>query len=164
MSQKPSHFGPSGDARMVNVADKPVTARAAVASGCLSMMSETADIIRAGSAEKGDVLGIARVAAIQATKLTQQLIPLCHAIPVESVSVQFDWPDPNRLRCHVEVKTTAKTGVEMEALAAASVACLTVYDMVKSIDREMTIGPIQLEKKSGGRSGDFHRSESDSNG
>lgn len=142
---------------MVDVAGKPVTVRLAVASGSLTMLAETAEVIGSGSAKKGDVLGIARIAAIQAAKLTQQLIPLCHAIPIEAVSVRFDWPQPDQLRCLVEVRTTAKTGVEMEAMTAASVACLTVYDMVKSIDRGLVIGPVQLEQKSGGRSGMFRR-------
>ena len=155
MSPNPSHFDPDGKAHMVDVAGKPVTARVAIASGCVVMDLATADVIRRGSAEKGDVLGIARIAAIQATKTTPQLIPLCHSIPIEAVSVQFDWPKPSQLRCLIEVRTTAKTGVEMEAMTAASVACLTVYDMVKSMDRGLTIGPVQLEQKSGGRSGIF---------
>lgn len=152
-----SHFDADGAAHMVDVAAKEATARVAIASGCLEMAQATAETIRDGTAQKGDVLGIARIAAIQGTKTTQQLIPLCHAIPVEAVSVRFDWPAPNRLRCVTEVRTTAKTGVEMEAMTAASVACLTVYDMVKSIDRCLKIGPIQLESKSGGKSGLFLR-------
>lgn len=122
------------------------------------MQVATADVIRDGTVAKGDVLGIARIAGIQATKLTQQLIPLCHAIPIEAVSIHFDWPQPDQLRCLAEVRTTARTGVEMEAMTAASVACLTVYDMVKAIDRGLLIGPIRLEQKSGGRSGNFSRS------
>ena len=152
-----THFDSDGDAHMVDVAGKPVTLRVAVASGSIEMLPSTADVILGRTAEKGDVIGVARIAAIQATKCTQQLIPLCHAIPIEAVSVDFDWPQPTRLRCRVEVRTTAKTGVEMEAMTAASVACLTVYDMAKSTDREMKIGPIQLERKSGGKRGDFAR-------
>lgn len=179
-----SHFDAEGNAHMVDVSGKPITVREATAKGELVMRSATAEMIRAGTARKGDVLGVARLAAIQATKLTQQLIPLCHAIPIESVAVDFDWPHTNAheqanthepadtpeagtldtavlrravLRCLVTVRTTAKTGVEMEAMTGASVACLTVYDMVKSVDREVSIGPIELLAKSGGKSGDFRR-------
>tara|TARA_R110002049_G_scaffold2750_2_gene21539 strand:+ start:352943 stop:353416 length:474 start_codon:yes stop_codon:yes gene_type:complete len=149
---------------MVDVTSKPVTTRVAIATGSVSMDNATAGVIRGGTAQKGDVLSIARIAAIQSTKLTQQLIPLCHAIPIEAVSVRFDWPETNLLRCLVEVRTTAKTGVEMEAMTAVSVACLTVYDMVKSIDRGMTIGPLQLEQKSGGSSGLYQRADFDGSG
>jgi cyclic pyranopterin phosphate synthase len=147
---------------MVDVSTKDVTVRRALASGEVKMQQATAEMIRGGSAVKGDVLGVAQLAAIQATKLTQQLIPLCHAIPVESVTVQFEWLDDaadsiDVLRCLVEVRTTAKTGVEMEAMTAASIACLTVYDMIKSVDREVSIGPVQLLEKSGGKSGEFCR-------
>ena len=147
---------------MVDVSAKHVTVRRALAGGDMTMLPATAEMIRGGSAKKGDVLGIARIAAIQATKLTQQLIPLCHAIPIEAVTVDFDWLESDSaalalLRCSVEVCTTAKTGVEMEAMTAVSVACLTVYDMVKSVDREISIGPIQLLEKSGGKSGEFCR-------
>ncbi len=157
-----SHFDPSGNAQMVDVSTKDVTVRAAVACGDVVMQAATAELIRGGSAKKGDVLAIARVAAISATKLTSQLIPLCHAIPIEAVKVDFQWPPadpeaPALLRCEVEVRTTAKTGVEMEAMTAVSIACLTVYDMVKSVDREISIGPIVLLRKSGGKSGEFCR-------
>ncbi len=162
-----SHFDAEGKAHMVDVSGKPITVREATARGELLMRSATAAMIRDGTARKGDVLGVARLAAIQATKLTQQLIPLCHAIPIESVGVEFEWPDADSpqsataqtavLRCLVTVRTTAKTGVEMEAMTGASVACLTVYDMVKSVDREVSIGPIELLAKSGGKSGDFRR-------
>ena len=150
---------------MVDVSSKAVTVREAVAQGDVAMSPTTAELIRAGRASKGDVLGVARLAAIGATKLTGQLIPLCHPIPVESVSVDFQWPTELQgspqatLRCFVLVRTSAKTGVEMEAMTAASVACLTVYDMVKSVERGITIGPIQLVAKSGGKSGDFRRSD-----
>ena len=149
---------------MVDVSAKNVTVREALASGDLSMESATAEMIRAGTAKKGDVLGVARLAAIQATKLTQQLIPLCHAIPIEAVTVDFQWIEQPEnaaaiLRCNVRVRTTAKTGVEMEALTAASVAALTVYDMCKAIDRRMTIEQVRLEEKSGGRSGHFQRKD-----
>ncbi|MEM8669971.1 MAG: cyclic pyranopterin monophosphate synthase MoaC [Planctomycetota bacterium] len=162
-----THFDPDGHARMVDVSAKIVTVREAVASSQIRMSDSTANMIREGNAKKGDVLGVARLAAIQATKLTQLLIPLCHAIPIEAVSVEFDWledassPGPvfsTVLRCNVHARTTAKTGIEMEAMTAASVAALTVYDMVKSVDRGVEIGPIRLEQKSGGKSGDFRRS------
>lgn len=149
---------------MVDVSAKPTSVREAVASATLTMQTATADVIQRGTAKKGDVLGVARLAAIAATKLTPQLIPLCHAIPIEAVTVDFDWPEttPTKtetcpLRCQVTVRTTAKTGVEMEAMTAASLAALTVYDMVKSIDRGLSIGPIVLEEKSGGKSGHFRR-------
>lgn len=151
------HFTPDGDAHMVDVSGKPSTVRVAVASGDVVMLDATAITIRDQSAEKGDVLAVARLAAISATKWTQHLIPLCHSIPIESVTVDFTWPQPNRLRCTARVQTTGKTGIEMEAMTAVSIACLTVYDMVKSIDRAITIGPIQLDKKSGGASGHFIR-------
>lgn len=159
-----THFDADGNAHMVDVSTKGVTVRTATAGGDIAMLPATAEMIKRGDAKKGDVLGVARLAAIQATKLTQQLIPLCHAIPIEAVSVEFEWPtepgDSDRvtLRCEVTVRTTAKTGVEMEAMTAASIACLTVYDMVKSVDREILIGPLLLLEKSGGKSGDFRRS------
>ncbi len=172
-----NHFDESGHARMVDVSDKTPTVRIAKARGTISMLAETADLIRRGETSKGDVLAIARLAAIGATKLTSQLIPLCHAIPVESVDVEFDdvtnltpvvtdskaptqEPTRARWRCTVTVKTTAKTGVEMEAMTAASIGCLTIYDMVKGVDRAVSIGPIELVEKSGGRSGLFQRDES----
>ena len=152
---------------MVDVSGKELTTRVAVASGDIVMLAETAKTIRSGEAKKGDVLAIARIAGIQATKLTQQLIPLCHSIPIEAVSVDFQWPawedtdsvalGHETLRCQVRVQTTGKTGVEMEAMTAASIACLTVYDMMKSVDRGMSLGPIVLLEKSGGKSGHYFR-------
>jgi cyclic pyranopterin phosphate synthase len=144
---------------MVDVSTKDVTVRRAVACGYVSMLPATAEMIAGGQATKGDVLGVARLAAIGASKLTSQLIPLCHAIPIEGVTVDFQWPaaEPgNRvsLRCLVTVQTTAKTGVEMEAMTAVSIACLTVYD------REISIGPIELLEKTGGKSGLFRRTRS----
>jgi len=175
---------------MVDVSDKATTARAATASASVLMAPETAQTIRDAKLSKGDVLGISRIAAIQAVKSTSLLIPLCHAIPIEAVAVSFHWlssntssetdaeaserisvesppsdckpshPDrhtPHRveLRCEVQVRTTAKTGVEMEAMTGASVAGLTIYDMIKSIDRGAEITHVRLVKKSGGKSGDF---------
>ncbi len=160
-----THFDAAGQAHMVDVTDKPVTARVATASSTIGMNETAAIAIRAGSSHKGDVLGIARIAAIAAAKLTSTLIPLCHAIPIECVEVEFEWlpvtqetKSPQEiLRCLATVRTTSKTGVEMEALTAASVASLTVYDMLKSVDRAMVILETQLESKSGGKSGTFSR-------
>jgi len=148
---------------MVDVSEKKVSVRHALAAGEILMQQATAKLIRAGDASKGDVLGVARLAAIQATKATHQLIPLCHAIPIESVTVEFFWigqeaeGEPHVLRCEVAVRSSAKTGVEMEALTAVSIACLTVYDMVKAVDRAIQIKSVHLLEKSGGKSGDFRR-------
>ena len=175
-----THFDSNGNVRMVDISAKGVTVREAVASGQLVMAEATAKMIRGGNAKKGDVLGVARLAAIQGSKQTATLIPLCHTIPIEAVSVDFEWIDPfifgqspsveppsvespsagastETLRCVVRVRTSGKTGVEMEALTAVSIACLAVYDMVKSVDRGIVIGPLRLEEKSGGKSGDFRR-------
>ncbi len=152
-----SHFDDHGNAHMVDVTQKSPSVRVAIATGEVLMLAETADQIRAGGAKKGDVLGVARLAGIQAAKWTPMLIPLCHAITVESVSIEFSWPESDVLRCTARVQTTGKTGVEMEAMTAVSIACLTVYDMVKGIDRAITIGSIRLMDKSGGKSGRFER-------
>jgi cyclic pyranopterin phosphate synthase len=161
MNDRSSHFDDAGNARMVDVSSKAVTVRRAVAAAEITMKAETAALIRSGQAAKGDVLAVARLAAIQASKLTPQLIPLCHAIPIESVEVAFDWapegPGDAVLVCRVTVVTSAKTGVEMEAMTAASIGGLTVYDMVKSVDRGLALGPIVLLEKSGGKSGDYRR-------
>ncbi len=164
-SQSSTHFDDAGQAHMVDVTGKLVTARIATASSRICMNSLAAEAIRAGTSRKGDVLGIARIAAIGAAKATATLIPLCHAIPIEGVEVDFQWLAPvdaastsqESLLCSVTVRTTAKTGVEMEALTAASVAALTVYDMLKSVDRTMVIAATRLESKSGGKSGTFSR-------
>jgi cyclic pyranopterin phosphate synthase len=142
---------------MVDVSAKPITYREATASAKIIMLPETAELIRAGNAAKGDVLSVARIAAIQSTKLTQQLIPLCHSIPIESVKVSFDWIERETLLCRVTVGTSGRTGVEMEAMTGASIAALTVYDMVKSVDRGLEIQQVVLEAKSGGKSGKFQR-------
>ena len=158
-----THFDAEGNVHMVDVSAKGVTPRVAVASGDVTMDAKTAESIRSGETRKGDVLAVARLAAIQATKVTSQLIPLCHGIPVEGAAVTFQWlPQAEEsekavVRCQVTVRTTARTGVEMEAMTAASVACLTIYDMAKSLDRAIVIGPIQLREKSGGKSGHFLR-------
>ncbi|MFB6259678.1 MAG: cyclic pyranopterin monophosphate synthase MoaC [Thiohalorhabdaceae bacterium] len=153
-----SHFDEQGNARMVDVGDKAVTERLAVAEGWIRMEAATLARIRAGQVAKGDVLGVARVAAIQAAKQTGQLIPLCHPLPLTSVDVAFDDQDePPAVRVTVTARTANRTGVEMEALTAASVALLTIYDMCKAMDRGMTIGDVRLLEKAGGRSGHWRR-------
>jgi cyclic pyranopterin monophosphate synthase len=152
-----SHFDSTGASRMVDVGQKPVTRRTARASGVVRMAGETLSMIRDRRAAKGDVLEIARLAGIMATKRTADLIPLCHPLSVESVSIAFHFADEQTLAIEATVQVEAKTGVEMEALTAVAVAALTVYDMCKSVDRSMTIERIQLEEKSGGRSGQWSR-------
>jgi cyclic pyranopterin phosphate synthase len=155
-----SHLDARGQARMVDVGGKPVTRRLAVARGVVSMRPETLKILLEGSAAKGDVLATARVAAILAAKKTPELIPLCHAITLTSVVVDFE-PDAARQRLRIEARVQAfdRTGAEMEALTAVAVAALTVYDMLKAVDRGMAIERIALQQKSGGRSGSFERDE-----
>ncbi len=153
-----THLDAQGNARMVDVAQKRVTVRTATAHASLRMQPDTLRAIIDGTAPKGDVLAVARVAGIQAAKRTPELVPLCHAIALSSVEVSFT-PDPDGVRLHVDtrVKARDRTGVEMEALVAASLAALTVYDMVKAIDRGMTIEALGVSEKSGGRSGDWRR-------
>jgi len=155
-----SHFDAAGASRMVDVGGKEVTQRAARASGKVVMAAETLALIRDRKASKGDVLEVARLAGIMAAKRTGELIPLCHPLPLESASIDFSFPDEHTLRIEATTRIEAKTGVEMEALTAVSVAALTVYDMCKSVDRGMSIGSIQLEEKSGGRSGKWQRGQS----
>ena len=152
-----SHFDERGNARMVDVSTKPVTVREAKAQSRIIMSETTAERIRSGEAKKGDVLGVAQLAAIQASKLTSTLIPLCHAIPIEAVDVTFEFIDGQTLACTSVVRTTARTGVEMEALTACSIGALTVYDMCKSMDRGMQITCLRLLNKSGGQGGDYAR-------
>ena len=152
-----SHLDESGQARMVNVAEKSVTHRVAVASGMVRMQPQTLEAIRGDTNRKGDVLAAARIAGIQAAKRTDMLIPLCHSIGLDGVEIHFREESPATLRIHATVRATARTGVEMEALVAVSAAALTIYDMCKALDREMTIEEIRLESKSGGRSGEFRR-------
>ena len=154
-----SHFDPSGASRMVDVGDKQVSRRTARASGIVRMAAETLTIICDKRAAKGDVPEVARLAGIMATKRTAELIPLCHSLPIESVTINFTFADEQTLRIEATVQVEAKTGVEMEALTAVSVAALTVYDMCKSMDRGMVIERIQLEEKSGGRSGNWQREQ-----
>jgi cyclic pyranopterin phosphate synthase len=154
-----SHFDETGASRMVNVGEKSVTRRTARASAMVRMSPDTLTLVRDKRASKGDVLEVARLAGIMATKRTADLIPLCHPLAIESVKVDFSFEDDKSLRIEATVQVEAKTGVEMEALTAASVAALTVYDMCKAVDRGIVIGPIQLEEKSGGRSGTWTRDD-----
>ncbi|WP_428428682.1 cyclic pyranopterin monophosphate synthase MoaC [Pararhizobium sp.] len=158
-----THVGADGQANMVDVGDKAETVRIAVAEGFVRMRPETLELILSGNAKKGDVLATARLAGIMAAKQTANLIPLCHPLMLSKVSVEItaDETLPG-LRVEAMAKLTGRTGVEMEALTAASVACLTIYDMAKAADREMEIGGIRLVQKSGGRSGDYARKESQS--
>lgn len=151
-----THFDAKGDAHMVDVSGKEITARVAVAESHIKMKRETFDIITEGRAKKGDVMGIARLAGIMAAKETSRLIPLCHPLPISKVTVDLK-PDPDLpgLRITATVKTTGQTGVEMEALTAASLAALTVYDMAKAVDKGMEIGGTRVVLKDGGKSGRY---------
>lgn len=154
MSGEFTHFDENGKAIMVDVGEKPDTRRIAVAQGSIKMQPETLQLIAKGSAAKGDVLGVARVAAIQAAKRTADLIPLCHPIPLTRVTVEFEIDGKgNRVACTATAETVGKTGVEMEALTAASVGLLTIYDMCKAVDRGMVIDSVRLMRKEGGKSG-----------
>lgn len=152
-----SHIDPHGDARMVDVGTKPVTRRTATAAAVCVMTLPTAEAIRGNSLAKGDVLQVARLAGIGAAKRTDELIPLCHSVPLDDVQVQFEWLEPTRLQVVTTARATGRTGVEMEALVAASLAALTIYDMCKSSDRALCIESIQLHSKTGGVRGDFQR-------
>lgn len=151
-----THFDSKGDAHMVDVSDKAVTDRVAVAAGHINMAPETFDIISEGRAKKGDVLSVARLAGIMGAKKTPDLIPLCHPLPVTKVAVDLTLdPELPGVQIEATVKTTGQTGVEMEALTAVSVAALTVYDMVKAVDKSMEIGGIRVLLKDGGKSGRY---------
>ncbi|WP_239618792.1 cyclic pyranopterin monophosphate synthase MoaC [Cohnella mopanensis] len=152
---KLTHFNEQGRARMVDVTDKAVTARVAVAEGSVTMAAETLRRIRDRSIAKGDVLAVAQIAGIQAAKKTADWIPMCHPLPLTGVNIQFSDNGEDTLTISAEVKTTGKTGVEMEALTAVSAAALTVYDMCKALQKDMVIGPIKLLIKTGGKSGDY---------
>jgi cyclic pyranopterin monophosphate synthase len=154
-----THFDAAGASRMVDVGAKPETARVAVASAVVRAAPATLTAIRDRTAsKKGDVLEVARLAGIMAAKKTADLIPLCHPLPLTSVAIDFAFHDPDELRIEATARVFARTGVEMEALTAVTVAALTVYDMCKAVDRGMTIERVRLEAKSGGASGDFVRS------
>jgi len=153
---KLTHFDESGQAHMVNVGDKASTHRIAVAAGKISMLPETFKMVEAGTHKKGDVLGIARIAGIQASKKTAELIPLCHPLALTHVGLEFQLnTKENSIACQVRAETTGPTGVEMEALTAVQVALLTIYDMCKAVDRGMVMGDIYLLEKSGGKSGEW---------
>jgi cyclic pyranopterin phosphate synthase len=151
-----THLSAKGTANMVDVGEKAVTVRSATASGAVVMARETLDLILSGDGKKGDVIAAARIAGIMAAKRTHELIPLCHALALEKITVDIE-PDASLpgLRVSATAKLSGKTGVEMEALTAVSVACLTIYDMAKAADRGMMIADIRLDAKSGGRSGDW---------
>lgn len=151
-----THFDAKGDAHMVDVSGKDVTARTAIAEGYVKMLPETLDLITEGRAKKGDVAGVARLAGIMGSKRTADLIPLCHPLPISKVAVEIE-PDRDLpgLRVSAEVRTTGRTGVEMEALTAVSTACLTIYDMVKAAEKGMEIGGVRLRFKDGGKSGRY---------
>ncbi len=156
-----THIGPDGRARMVDVSDKTASVRIATASACIKMAPKTLETARNRTTKKGDPLAIAELAGIMAAKKTSDLIPLCHPLPLSSVNVEITPSETDSaLNVIARVKTTGKTGVEMEALTAASVACLTLYDMLKAIDKSMTISGIELLEKTGGKSGDYRKTPS----
>ena len=151
---KLTHFDAQGQAHMVDVGEKPETRRVAIATGTIHMLPATLDKILEGSASKGDVLGVARVAAIQGAKRTSELIPLCHPVPLTRIAVEFDTDrTASAVKCTVTAETLGRTGVEMEAITAVGIALITVYDMCKAVDRGMQIGQIRLLEKKGGKSG-----------
>jgi cyclic pyranopterin monophosphate synthase len=153
-----SHADSTGQAHMVDVSDKPVTARYARATGSIRMKPETLDAIRRNSLAKGDVLSVAKVAGVLAAKRTAELIPLCHSLPLSDVQVELTLDDAlPGVRCEATTRTSAQTGVEMEAMTAVAISLVTIYDMAKAIDRDMSIGDISLQEKSGGRSGSWKR-------
>ena len=152
-----SHVGPAGEARMVDVSEKSITSREAIATAVVSMKADVMDAIFNGSLPKGDAIATARIAGIQAAKKTGELIPLCHPLPLDCVRINFERKGSNLL-ITCSAKTVAKTGVEMEVLCGVSAAALTLYDMAKAADKSITIGPIQLERKPGGKSGTYQRS------
>ena len=157
MSSKLTHFDDSGQAHMVDVGHKSVTLRKAIAQGYIQMQPATLALIQQGGHKKGDVLGIARVAGIMATKRTADLIPLCHPLALTKVSVEFEiQPELHRVLCEVSAHTNGQTGVEMEALTGLQVSLLTIYDMCKAVDRGMVMGDIRLQHKSGGKSGEWN--------
>ena len=149
-----THIDDAGKARMVDVSAKDVTRRVATAQAVVTMLPETLERIRQNELAKGDALGVARVAGILAAKRTDELIPLCHSLPLSDVSVDFEFGD-GQMTITTSATTTAQTGVEMEALTAATVAALTIYDMAKAVDKRMTIERVHLVSKTGGKSGDF---------
>ncbi|MBL8824277.1 MAG: cyclic pyranopterin monophosphate synthase MoaC [Planctomycetia bacterium] len=154
-----THFDEQGASRMVDTSAKSETVRIARASGQVQMQEETWRLIQNHSLSKGNVIEVARLAGIMAAKQTGQLIPLCHPLPLTGVSIDFSFVEPSKISITAEAKVVGRTGVEMEALTAVSVAALTIYDMCKSYDKSMVISQIQLDSKSGGKSGDWQRSQ-----
>ncbi len=153
-----THFNQAGRARMVDVSNKEVTGRRAVARGEIVMQASTLNLIRDGRAKKGDVLAVAQVAGIMAAKKTHEIIPMCHPILLTGIDLRFQFEESrSAVLIEAEVKTSSQTGVEMEALTAVGAAALTIYDMVKAVDRSMRIGEIRVSHKSGGKSGDFEQ-------
>ena len=160
MTDELNHFNQRGEAHMVDVGDKEVTQRRAIAEGIIQMQAETLQRIIQGEHKKGDVLGVARVAGIMAAKKTADLIPLCHPLQLNNVDIQLMSDEKNStVHCIVEVRTSGKTGVEMEALTAVQITLLTIYDMCKAMDRGMIMGNVGLVSKSGGKSGEWQRDE-----
>jgi len=158
---KLTHFNQSGEAHMVDVGQKAITERVAITEGYIQMQADTLALINTGKHKKGDVLAIARIAGIMASKRTADLIPLCHPLPITHVEVNFSTDIENsRIHCQTTVKTKGQTGVEMEALTATQIALLTIYDMCKAVDRGMSIEQVQLQEKSGGKSGHWQRTTS----
>jgi len=155
---KLTHFNQSGEAHMVDVGQKAITERIAITEGYIQMQADTLTLINTGKHKKGDVLAIARIAGIMASKRTSELIPLCHPLPITHVEINFNTDIENsRIYCQTTVKTNGQTGVEMEALTATQIALLTIYDMCKAVDRGMSIEQVQLHEKSGGKSGHWQR-------
>lgn len=152
-----THFNTDGKAKMVDVTEKADTVREAVAEGQIVMKNETLELIRKGLVGKGDVLSVAQVAGIMGAKRTSELIPMCHPLMLTGVDIKFSFNDSNAIDIFATVKTTGKTGVEMEALNAVSISALTIYDMCKAVDKDMTITFIRLKSKSGGKSGEYLR-------
>ena len=151
-----THFDSSGQAHMVDVGGKPVTHRVALATGRIAMQPATFELVAGGTSKKGDVLGVARVAAIQAAKRTSELIPLCHPLAITKIGVEFSLDAAaHTVECRAEVHTSGQTGVEMEALTAVQIGLLTIYDMCKAVDRGMEIGGVRLLEKHGGKSGSW---------
>jgi cyclic pyranopterin phosphate synthase len=159
-----THFNQSGEAHMVDVGEKAITQRTAITEGYIEMQPETLKLIMEGGHKKGDVLTIARIAGIMASKKTADLIPLCHPLPITHIEINLTAETgKNRIRCQTTVKTNGQTGVEMEALNATQIALLTIYDMCKAVDRGMIIQSVKLLEKEGGKSGRWQRSESQKN-
>ena len=157
MAKQLSHVNARGEAKMVDISLKGVTVREAVAKGSVMMQPSTLEQVKNAGMKKGDVLAVARVAGIMAAKKVPDFIPLCHMIPIDSITIDFDLTATNCIGISSTVKSTAKTGVEMEALTAVTVAALTIYDMCKAVEKGMTITNIYLESKTGGKSGTYHR-------